>query len=391
MVGVEWEGETGMSEMPRLWLAGTPVQVQRWTPCLGEAPHCPARARVPGGQGRSEARWSRGRKRRPPACGGPGKPEPAVARTCPAPVNSLAGLLGLSPSLRSAGGPPPTSLQRQPRAPSKRSGRAPLRLQLLVVPAPAVAARGPAPQEGLQLVHRRPRATSRPPPVLPAVLPVLALLVPALPLGGLFFLLGVQCGVTGHLHPHPPQHPGQVPLCLSFSSSSLSPWGEARPLYLRAGGRGERRVSSPTSGRSGANAAQSPHHSPWVSVLGLGGPPPVLATEVTCQRCWSLCVQAPQPQGKPGTVLSLHSRDQELLGHVLGDMASWDRAGFMWQRVGTGPPGATSAHQAWRPREFPLWRAGVHEGFQTAHSSATKSLLCGHPVRLLLPELGPCP
>lgn len=123
MVGVEWEGDVGMSEMPRLWLASTPVQVQRWTPCLGKAPHCPARAVVPGGQGRSEARWRRGRKRRPPACGGPGKPEPA-ARTCPAPVNSLAGLLGLSPSLRSAGGPPPSSAAHLSAAPAPRPQQA---------------------------------------------------------------------------------------------------------------------------------------------------------------------------------------------------------------------------------------------------------------------------
>lgn len=66
-------------------------------------------------------------------------------------------------------------------------------LELLIIAAPAeVAARGPAPQEGLQLVDRRPLCAPPPPPLLPTLVLRLvpALLPPALLLHGLLFLLG---------------------------------------------------------------------------------------------------------------------------------------------------------------------------------------------------------
>lgn len=151
-------------------------------------------------------------------------------------VNSLAGLLGLRPSLRShradACCPPSTGRARCPSACAVCVHPVP-GLELLVVPSPAeMAAWGPAPQEGLQLV-RSPLAPALP-PVLAALLAVLALLVLALLLGRLFFLLGEQHGVAKvpGQSPHP-QAPGRgVPPCLSSSSSS-SPWREACPPYLQ--------------------------------------------------------------------------------------------------------------------------------------------------------------
>lgn len=129
----------------------------------------------------------------------------AATRARPAPVNSLAGLLGLlglCPSLRSAGAshplPPPC---RAGPAPPASSGRAPPPqpcLELFIVPAPAeVAARGPAPQEGLQRVQRRPLASRPPPPVLAALLLLLALLMLASLLPRLVFLLGARHSVGG--------------------------------------------------------------------------------------------------------------------------------------------------------------------------------------------------
>lgn len=91
MVGVEWKEKKEMSEVSRLWLAGTPMQVQCWTPCLGEAP---ALSRGPrSGTGTPQPWWSDGRKPSTAACGGLGKQEP-VLRGRPAPVNSLTGLRG---------------------------------------------------------------------------------------------------------------------------------------------------------------------------------------------------------------------------------------------------------------------------------------------------------
>lgn len=184
---------------------------------------CPASARrAPraGGTGGPQ-RWpSRSKKRRPPACSRPGaRVRGAGGKQGPTPVNSLAGLLGLSPipekrwgpAARRARGPLPAG--QAPPPPSGRGRRRP-GLELLVVPAPAgVAARGPAPQEGLQLLHRSPLRASRPPPpppLLPALVLclVLALLVLALLLCCLFLLLERgQHGVTGARRAEPAWDP----------------------------------------------------------------------------------------------------------------------------------------------------------------------------------------
>lgn len=68
MVGVEWKEKKEMSEVSRLWLAGTPMQVQCWTPCLGDAPALPRGPRS--GTGTPQPWWSHGRKPSTTACGG---------------------------------------------------------------------------------------------------------------------------------------------------------------------------------------------------------------------------------------------------------------------------------------------------------------------------------
>lgn len=186
------------------------VRVQSRSPCLEraaprDAPAPPALcAQVPQGSGDQRSAEPAQLKRRPLHAAGlgecvrraEGKQGPGGRREhCPNPANSLTGFLGLSPIPEKRWGPaaPPRRAGPAPPAHAERPAVCAPGLELLVIAAPAeVAARGPAPQEGLQLVDRRPLCAPPPPPLLPTLVLRLvpALLPPALLLHGLLFLLG---------------------------------------------------------------------------------------------------------------------------------------------------------------------------------------------------------
>lgn len=216
--------------------------------CLASAAAVP---RGPGMRVRSPGSCSQGAAL--PACGGR-RGAGGDGALCL--VNSLAGLLGLRPSLRSnradACCPPSAGRASAPEcgvcvppAPG---------LELLVVPSPAeMATWGPAPQEGFQLV-RRPLA-----PALLAVLAALALLVLAPLLGRLFFLLRSNMASPGRQARAPtPTAPGRGGVYLLVFLLLL---------LLLLGGRPALLVCRGTQGQLPSRPARPPAR-PWDRSLG---------------------------------------------------------------------------------------------------------------------------
>lgn len=306
----------------------------REEPPLGEAPALPRgpREQAPGGPG-GAAQLTRMRR-------AGAKQEPGGDEDSPRPCKQPRGPPGpLSlPEKRGGQSPAAPCLQGWPSAPSQQWASPALRpcLELFVVPAPAeVAARGPAPQEGLQRVHRRPLAPRPPSPMLAALLLLLALLMLAFLLYCLFFLLGARRSVSGGggaTRPEPAQDPESGPPTPTpaLEAVYLSAFlflllflllllGERPALLICT--RARACVSSPAGLPHGCGVAQasadppttvpgaappSPQLQPPSLCPGSGQPPPALVTKVTCRQPGTLSAgETLYPQDKPGQVRPL--------------------------------------------------------------------------------------